>query len=112
MHVADLSREEFEEAHAGMLAGGGDERRQRGRGDRDELLHDATARQIEAHRSRPSVSHCFFYLLFLRRSVRVLDASIRYRPTFIPSLFPYIAEGGLGSAVKMIVAQIASNPPV
>jgi hypothetical protein len=38
VRVADVGREEFEEAHAGTLAGGG-ECRQGSRSDRDELVH-------------------------------------------------------------------------
>jgi hypothetical protein len=37
VRVADVGREEFEKAHAGALAGGHDERRERGRGNRNEL---------------------------------------------------------------------------
>jgi hypothetical protein len=39
MRVEDVGSEEFEEAHAGALAGGG-ELGQSGRSDRDELVHD------------------------------------------------------------------------
>jgi len=37
VRVADIGREELEETHRRALAGGGDERRQRGRADRDLL---------------------------------------------------------------------------
>jgi hypothetical protein len=37
VRVTDVSREEL--AHAGALTGGGDQRRQRGRGNRSELVH-------------------------------------------------------------------------
>jgi hypothetical protein len=40
VRVADVGREEFEEAHAGALAGGGDERGQSRRAERDELVHE------------------------------------------------------------------------
>ena len=43
VRVADVGREEFEKAHAGALAGGGDERRQRRRVKRDELVHDLSS---------------------------------------------------------------------
>ena len=39
VRVADVGREEFKEAHRGARAGGGDERRDRGRSERDELVH-------------------------------------------------------------------------
>jgi hypothetical protein len=40
VRVADVGREEFEEAHAGALAGGGNEDRNgRRRGMDDELVH-------------------------------------------------------------------------
>ena len=39
VRVADVGREEFEEAHAGALAGGGDQRRDHGRREMDELVH-------------------------------------------------------------------------
>src|SRR5262249_33106890 len=39
VRIADVGREEFEKAHRRALAGGGDEGRQRGRADRDELVH-------------------------------------------------------------------------
>jgi hypothetical protein len=39
MRVADIGREEFEEAHAGTIAGDSDQRRELGRRDRDELVH-------------------------------------------------------------------------
>jgi hypothetical protein len=40
VRVADVGREEFEEAHRGAFTGGGDKRWQRWRPDRDELVHD------------------------------------------------------------------------
>ena len=44
VRVANVRREEFEEAHAGTLAGGGDELRQcRWRADRNELVHHEPA---------------------------------------------------------------------
>ena len=39
MRVADIGGKEFEEAHAGAIAGSGDQRRHRGRADRDEMVH-------------------------------------------------------------------------
>jgi len=38
MWIADVGREEFEEADRGVLAGGGDERGQCRRADRNELV--------------------------------------------------------------------------
>jgi len=48
VRVADVGGEEFEEAHASPLAGGGDECRQRGRADRDELVHVVPIRRATA----------------------------------------------------------------
>jgi hypothetical protein len=48
VRVADVGGEEFQEAHASPLAGGGDECRQRGRGDRDELVHVVPIRRATA----------------------------------------------------------------
>jgi hypothetical protein len=39
VRVADIGREEFEEARAGTIAGDSDQRRELGRRDRDELVH-------------------------------------------------------------------------
>src|SRR6516164_5630329 len=39
VRVADVGGEEFEEAHAGAIAGGGDKRRECCRSDRDQLFH-------------------------------------------------------------------------
>jgi hypothetical protein len=54
VRVADVGREEFEEAHAGALAGRGDEGGQRARSDRDELVHCWHLRCGEAQ-----PTHCF-----------------------------------------------------
>jgi hypothetical protein len=51
MRVADVGREEFEEADRRALTGRGDERGQSGRADRDELVHPqlAKGRSIRRH---------------------------------------------------------------